>query len=353
MNKINSILNELNKINKNIDIFIITNMSNIKYITGEEIEGYILLEKDKTYIVTDGRYIEVANNVCNELENASVIDILNKEEVENVLSEKIVAIESGDITVARFRGMQEKYNFKQVIDTINIVEKIRCIKTEEELDYIRKACEITDEAYEYIKGYIKSGMTEKEVKNELEYYMKKLGAEDVSFSSVVAFGANSSKPHHVSGDTILKEKDIILIDFGCKVNGYCSDMTRTFFIGGITDKQKEIYDIVLNVQLEAEKNAIKGVNVKHLDNIVRAEFEKHNIVDKYLHSLGHGVGLDIHEIPSLSYRVDYILEKGMIVTIEPGIYLENEFGIRIEDTIIIKDDNPEILFNSSKEIQII
>ena len=196
-------------------------------------------------------------------------------------------------------------------------------------------------------------MTEKEVKLQLEYYMKKLGAEDVSFSAIVAFGANSSKPHHVSGDTVLKEKDIILLDFGCKVNGYCSDMTRTFFIGGITEKQKQIYDIVLNVQLEAEKNAVKGINVKHLDNIVRNEFDKHNLTDKYLHSLGHGVGLDIHELPTLSYRADCNLENNMVVTIEPGIYLENEFGIRIEDTIIIKNDKPEILFKSSKEIQII
>ena len=209
MNKIQLILGELNKNNIDVEVFIVTNMSNIKYITGEEIEGYILLEKDKTYIVTDGRYIEVANSVCKKIDNANVIDILDKEKIENILSKKCVGIEAGNITVARLNNMKEKYNFKQVIDTVNIVEKIRCIKTNEELDKIREACKITDKAYEYIKVYIKPGMTEKEVKNELEYYMKKLGAEDVSFSAIVAFGANSSKPHHVSGETKLNKQDMV------------------------------------------------------------------------------------------------------------------------------------------------
>lgn len=353
MDKIELIRKELYKVNDSIEVFLITTMSNIRYIIGEEIEGYILLTKKEMYIVTDGRYIEVANNKAKSIFNTSVIDILNSQQILEILKDKTVAIESNNITVNKLNALKEKYNFKQAINTVNIIEKVRCIKDKNELDSIRKACEITDKAYEYIKGYIKVGMTEKEVKDELEFYMKKNGAEDVSFSAIVAFGANSSKPHHVSGVTRLKKQDIILIDFGCKYNGYCSDMTRTFFKGMPTDKQKEIYNLVLKVQLEAEKNAIKGINVNELDDKVREEFENNNVLDKYLHSLGHGVGIDIHEMPSVSYRANTVLENNMIITIEPGIYLENEFGIRIEDTIRINNNKPEILFKSSKEIQII
>lgn len=353
MNKLQLIWNELEKINEETQVFIITNMSNIKYIIEEEIEGFLLLQKDMLYIVTDGRYIEVANNVCKKIENAVVANILDKEAIINLLKGKSVSIEADNITVNRLEKMKEDFGFNQIIPTSNIIEIIRSVKKENELENIRKACKITDEAYRYIKGYIKAGMTEKQVKDEIEYYMKKIGAEDISFGAIVAFGSNSSKPHHISGNTILKEKDIILIDFGCKYNGYCSDMTRTFFIGDITSKQREIYNIVLNAQLKAEQNALEGSNVKDLDNCVREEFAKFNIEDRYLHSLGHGVGLDIHEMPSLSYRANYILEKNMVVTIEPGIYFENEFGIRIEDTIIITDGKPEVLFTSDKNIQII
>lgn len=353
INKINEKILEISKKgNKVINGMLITNSSNIKYILKNEIEGYVYVEENNIYVITDSRYIELASSICNN-ENSFVINLSDNNHVNQCLElfkDKVIGIEAKDITIYLADLFKQRYNIKEFVNLIDVIEDIRQIKTNEEIENIKKACEITDKGFEYMIQYIKPGMTEKQIKDELEYFMKKNGADDIAFDSVVASGPNSSKPHAVPGDKIIQVNDIVLLDFGCKYNGYCSDMTRTIFVGDITQKQKEIYNIVLKAQLKAIDCVKENVNVKDIDNIVRDEFRKYDLEENYLHSTGHGVGLDIHEQPAVSNRYDCNLKQGMIITIEPGIYFQKDFGVRIEDTVLVTEDGCEILFSSSKDI---
>ncbi len=353
-NSIIKIRENINLIKENdIDGFLVTNNTNMKYILGIEIEGYIYINNNKTYIITDSRYTEEVNQIIGDNLDVECINILNSENVINILKDKNVLVEAKDLTLYKAKYIKEKFLINQIIETEDIIEKIRMIKEEKEIEYISKACNIADDAFSYILSYIKVGMTEIEIRDELENYMKQNGAEGVSFETIVASGPNSSKPHAICSNRKIESQDIILFDFGCKYKGYCSDMSRTIFVGGITEKQEKVYNIVKNVQQLVIENIKEGVNTKELDNLVHNLFNDNNLEEKYLHSLGHGVGLDIHELPPVSIRSDYQLSENMIITDEPGIYFENEFGIRIEDTICVKKDGIINLCNSKKDIIII
>ena len=220
------------------------------------------------------------------------------------------------------------------------------IKDEEEIENITKACEITDNCFEYLKEFIKVGKTEKEIAMEIEKYFRLNGADGVSFEPIVASGVNSSKPHAMPTDKKIDLGDVITLDFGCKYKGYCSDMTRTIFVGYIPEAVKEVYDLVLKNQLQTEEELKEGANVKTLSKMVENDF-KLNGYD-LIHSLGHGVGLDIHEYPYVNSKNDFLLKDNMVVTNEPGIYLPGKFGIRIEDTVLITKNGCINLTKSDK-----
>ena len=202
-----------------------------------------------------------------------------------------------------------------------------------------------------LKNLLDLGQTEKEIALELERYMKMNGAEDLAFETVVASGPNSSMPHATLTDRKIESKDIIQFDFGCKVNGYCSDFSRVLFIGEITDEQKRVYDFVLKEQEYIISNLKDGLNIKEVLKQVEDYYSKENY--DLLHSFGHNLGLDIHEEPVLSSRYETKIKKNMLLTVEPGVYFPGKFGIRIEDTILINKDNSNCLTKSGKAVCVI
>ena len=244
-----------------------------------------------------------------------------------------------------------KFRINNFEETEGIIEKQRMIKDEEELEKIKKACSITDDCFEHLKSFIKVGMSEKEIANEIENFFLKNGANELAFDTIVASGKNSSMPHAVPTDKLIEPGDPITIDMGCKYKGYCSDMTRTIFAGFVPQYVKPIYDLVLKNQIQVAENLKEGANIKLLSKSVENDFKLNGF--DMLHSIGHGVGLDIHEYPFFGARVDFLLKENMVVTDEPGIYIPNKFGVRIEDTLLISKYSAISLTKSDKNYVIV
>ena len=241
--------------------------------------------------------------------------------------------EENYVTYASYKRYLERYKIHNLEETEYLLEKQRMIKDDEEIALIEKACYITDECFKHICNYIKIGKTEKEIAFEIEKFFVENGADGLSFDTIVASGKNSSKPHAVPTDKKIEAGDPITIDMGCKYKGYCSDMTRTIFAGYVPVQAYKIYDLVLKNQLQTLKEMKEDASIRMISRMVENDF-KLNGYD-LIHSLGHGVGLDIHEMPYINGKNDNVLKTNMVVTNEPGIYLPNNFGVRIEDTVLI------------------
>lgn len=338
----------------NMQGIIISNPVNIRYLTGIQAEGTLLITRKENYFVTDGRYIEEVNNIITIDDEIIVMDIRNisSEDNENFFNFcENVGFEENYITYAKYKQYKQKYQINNFEETDFLIEKQRMIKDENEIKNIRKACEITDKCFEYLKQFIKIGQTEKEIASEIEKFFIANGADGNSFDPIVASGRNSSKPHAVPTDKKIEIGDPITIDFGCIYKGYCSDMTRTVFAGFVPEYIKDVYDLVLKNQLQTTKSLKDGANIRTICKIVEGDF-KINGYD-LVHSLGHGVGLDIHELPYINSKVDINLKENMVVTNEPGIYIPNRFGVRIEDTILITKFGAESLTKSERNYVII
>lgn len=319
----------------NLQGIIISNPINIKYLTKIEAEGVLLITRKDNIYITDGRYIEDVHSILTLYDEIIVYDSkdLSKDDYENFFMFcENVGFEENYITYAQYKEYIRKYKINNFVETENIIEKERYIKDTEEISDIQKACEITDKCFEYIIKIIKPGMTEKQIAKKIKDYYQE-NAEGEAFETIVASGENSSKPHAVPTERKIQEKDIITIDMGCKVNGYCSDMTRTFFVGEVPEEIKPIYDLVLKNQEQTLKEYKDGANTRILTKMVENEFKLHE--QTLIHALGHGIGLEIHEAPYITYRSDTNLKENMVVTSEPGIYINGKFGVRIEDTIQI------------------
>lgn len=311
---------------------IISNPTNIKYLTNIDAEGTLLLTRKENIYITDGRYIEHVHSTLTLFDEIIVYDIhdVSKEDYENFFMYcENVGFEENYVTYANYKEYIRKYKINHLVETENIIEKQRMIKDEEEISNIEKACEITDNCFSYILTYIKPGMTEKEIAKEIEEYYSQR-TDGLSFDTIIASGENSSMPHAVPTDRKIQEQDIITIDMGCKVNGYCSDMTRTFFVGSIPEEMKHVYDLVLKNQVQTLEQMKDGISTRLLTKMVENDFKLNG--HDLIHALGHGVGMEIHEQPYVSSRSDTLLKENMIVTDEPGIYIPGKFGVRIEDT---------------------
>lgn len=234
-----------------------------------------------------------------------------------------------------------------------MIEKLRMKKSPEELEVLKAAAKIADDAFEHICSYIKAGMTELEVSNELEFFMRSQGATSSSFDIIVASGLRSALPHGVASDKKIESGDLITLDFGALYNGYVSDITRTVAVGEPSDKLKEIYHVVLESQVLALEKIKPGMTGIEADAIARDYIKSKGYGEAFGHSTGHGIGLEVHEGPGLSFRSETILEPGMAVTVEPGIYLPGIGGVRIEDDILITETGNERLTHSSKELRIL
>ena len=314
---------------------IISNPTNIKYLTNIDAEGILLLTRKDNIYITDGRYVEQVHSILTLFDEIIVYNIsdLSQDDYENFFMFcENVGFEENYVTYAKYKELIRKYKINNLVETEHIIEKQRMIKDEEEISNLQKACEITDNCFNYLLTYIRPGMTEKQIADEIDEYYKRR-TDGLAFDTIVASGENSSKPHAVPTNRKIEENDIITIDMGCKVNGYCSDMTRTIFVGNIPEEMKKVYDLVLKNQVQTIEQMKDGASTRLLTKMVENDF-KLNGYD-LIHSLGHGVGLDIHEAPYVSYRSDAQLKENMVVTDEPGIYIPGKFGVRIEDTVQI------------------
>ena len=337
----------------NLQGMIVSKPVNIRYLTNIQAEGILLVTRKENIFITDGRYIEDVHNTLTLFDEIVVYDVrgLTLEDYENFFMFcENVGFEENYVTYAKYKEYMHKYKINNLVETENMIEKQRLIKDEEEIEYIKKACEITDECFSYILNYIKPGMTEKQIAREIDDYYYK-NAEGTSFETIVASGENSSKPHAIPTDRQIQNVDIITIDMGCKINGYCSDMTRTFFVGEVPEYAKNVYELVLKNQEQVLKDMRENSNTKQISKMVDNDFRLHNY--DFIHALGHGVGLEIHEEPSISSRSENILKENMVVTDEPGIYIAGKFGVRIEDTVLITKGGCEPLTKSSKKYIII
>lgn len=336
-----------------LDGMIVSNPTNVKYLTGLEEEGIFILAPRENIFITDGRYIESVNRKL-------------------TIDDEIIAYDSKKLTKYDYEGFfmlchnigfEEKYvtyeNYQKylqtyqvnLVETEGLIENQRIVKDEEEISCIQKACEITDMAFDYITKNIRRGMTEKEIAFEIEKFMIKNGADGLAFPSIVASGSNSSIPHAKPTDRRIVVGDIIQFDIGCKYKGYCADLSRVVFIEDIADEYKEIYDFVLQEQSRMYQNLKDGSNIKLVVKDRETEYKLKNY--EVLHAFGHGVGLEIHEAPFLVSRQDCTLKENSVIAIEPGVYLRGRFGIRIEDTFKVTKTGCINLTKSAKNYNIV
>lgn len=319
--------------------------------------GMLLIFKECAYLIIDFRYIEKARNT---VKNCTVMEQENLTEQINSLMKKhnakSLAVESMDMTLSRMSFLEKKFpdiEFIKSDELSNNIYDMRTIKSTEEIEKIHKAQEIAEKAFDEILGFIRPGVTEREIALKLDNCMLENGAEGLSFETIALAGANTSMPHGVPGNYKVKNGDFVLMDFGAVYDGYHSDMTRTVCVGQSSEKMGKIYDIVLKAQLEALKKVKSGITGSELDGYARDIIDESGYGDFFGHSLGHGVGMEIHEFPTASSKSETILKENMVVTVEPGIYLPGEFGVRIEDFVVVTENSHQNLTNCPKKLIIL
>lgn len=330
---------------------------NRRYLTDFESSlGYLFVTHEKRYLLVDGRYFEAAKNKVTSaevllLQNAKLqlCELVEKHAINSILTETT-------ITVKTYNGIQAFFdNVKVTADEqlTDLLAGMRSIKTEDQIDQIVKAQQIAEKAFSNILKFIKPGVTENQIAAELEYRMKLAGSEQISFETIAVSGVRTSMPHGVPTDNIIRSGDFVTMDFGAVVNGYHSDMTRTIAVGFATDEMKKVYETVLSAQQNALKTVKAGVKCCEVDYAARSVFEKNDLAKYFTHSTGHGVGLEIHEQPNLSPKSEIVLKSNQIVTIEPGVYIEGRFGLRIEDMVCVTENGCNNLTKSEKNLIIV
>ncbi|MGN1433805.1 MAG: aminopeptidase P family protein [Ruminococcus sp.] len=355
--RINALKSVLN--NDDEGLFI-TNQKNIGYLCSFfNSEGVMLVTTEKTFLFVDFRYFEAAKKkssccevICFSKLGADLLRVLKENSVNKIY------FEASDITVSRFNSFKSLFDENQIeCDSSSTLDKaisnLRIIKDETEIDKIQKAQQITEKAYNEVLDFLKVGVSEKEIAARLEFLMKMNGAEDISFDLITITGKKTSLPHGVPSDEVVKEGDFFTFDIGAVFEGYHSDTTRTVAIGYSTDEMQEIYNIVLKAQKAALEKIRSGVLCSEIDKTARDIIENAGYGKYFGHSTGHGVGLDIHESPNVSHKSDILLEKGMIITDEPGIYLPEKFGVRIEDMVCVTENGCKNFVSLPKELIIL
>lgn len=325
---------------------LITTYPNIFYYSGFASEdAALIITKNASLILTDSRYTIQAKQQSPSYE---IRDISKTEEVIKSLGEDVLCIEEDFVSVALFSKLQKCG--KKIKPFSKSVRHPRRIKDKEEIVKIAAAEKLGDEAFSYILDRIKPGISEKEIALMLEFFMRKNGAERLSFETICASGIRSAMPHGTASDKIIESGELLTLDFGCVLDGYCSDMTRTVAVKSVSERQREIYDIVKNAQKRALEAIKAGVAASDADKAARDVITEAGFGENFGHSTGHSVGVEIHELPSLSPKSKDILEVGNVVSAEPGIYIENFGGVRIEDLVTVEKNGVKNLTNSSKEL---
>ena len=338
-----------------IDALLITSGYNRRYITDfTGTAGVAIVSQNQAVFITDFRYTEQA---AEQIKNFEIVQHTKTliEEVSVQLEKmgvKKLGFEKDDMSYAQFESYQKALN-PELVPVSGLVEKIRLIKTPQEIKIIKAAADIAEAAFDHILTFIAPGKTELEVSNELEFFMRKQGASSSSFDIIVASGLRSALPHGVATDKVIEKGDFVTLDFGALYNGYVSDVTRTVAVGEPSEKLKEIYQVVLDSQLLSLEKIKPGMTGIEADAVARDYIKSKGYGEAFGHSLGHGIGLEVHEGPGLSFRSDIVLEEGMVITIEPGIYLPGIGGVRIEDDAVVTATGLEKLTHSTKELLIL
>jgi len=339
---------------KEIDAAFLTNDHNRNYLSGfTSNESYSLITMSKAFFITDSRFIEQAKQQVKDYElmeyskNKTLAEFMADLIKKNGINK--LGFEEDNTSFKEYINYKDKFKC-DLVPLEGMVEELRVIKDHDEISIMRKAALIADNAFDHIVKYIKPGMTEVEIGLELEMFMKKSGASGLSFPSIVASGLRSSLPHGEATDKRVLEGEFLTLDYGCVYKSYCSDMTRTLVVGKPTEKMVEIYSIVLEAQERASKAYKPGMLAVDVDKIARDYISKKGYGEFFGHSLGHGVGREVHEAPTIGYRNASALKAGMVVTNEPGIYLPGFGGVRIEDILVVTKDGCEILSKSPKDL---
>jgi Xaa-Pro aminopeptidase len=336
----------------------LTHVPNLFYATGfagvfdEEPAHIALVTPDQAVIFTDSRYFEAmaAASEGGPWEVRLVTDSLGKALAEEVAAQSLasVALETSQ-PYARFKALSSEVG-AEIVEASGWVEALRAVKDEAEIESIDAAQQLTDWALDFLIECVRPGKSERDVALELEFFMRREGADGVAFPPIVASGPNSARPHWIPGDRRLETGDIVLLDYGARVDGYCADMTRTLVIGPATERQREVYDAVLAANEAGAAAARVGVAGKDVDAAARAVLEERGFGEYFGHGLGHGVGLEVHELPNVGTRSEAPLEAGSVITIEPGVYIPGFGGVRIEDLAVVEESGVRILTRSTKEL---
>ncbi len=352
--RIAALRTELRK--KKIDAFLIVHLPNVRYLTGfSGSNALVFVTPLQTYFLTDFRYKDqIAGEVTADekiVGQGPLIEIAAKKHIFGLSAS--IGYEKKHLSIGQFEEFTKAIGGKRLTATENIVEDLRGVKDESELEQIAKAVEITDAVFQKILGIVKPGIRELDVSAEISYLHKKFGAEKDAFDTIVASGVRGALPHGAASGKKIVKGEFVTLDFGCIVNGYHSDMTRTVCIGQPTAEMKKVYTIVSEAQRKGVDAVAAGIPAKDVDAIARGHITKKGYGAYFGHSLGHGVGLEIHEILRLASTYKKKLRRGNVVTVEPGIYLPGKFGVRIEDMAVVRENGCEILTVSPKELIIL
>ncbi|MFF4614551.1 M24 family metallopeptidase [Nonomuraea jabiensis] len=327
---------------REVPALLVTSPVNVRYLTGlVSSNAAVLVRADGTALLaTDNRYIEMARTL--DVPTAEAYD------VESALVEPGAGIEAAWMSVATYRRLGEG-----LVPMEPVVELLRAVKDDGELELLRTACEITDQAFADISGKIVPGITERDLARLLDNRMTELGADKPAFDTIVAAGENGAIPHHAPSGRELRTGDLVTIDFGARYQGYHADMTRTVCLGPPTDWQREIYDLVAEAQRAGRRALAPGAGAREVDAAARTVIEDAGYGSRFRHGLGHGVGLEIHEEPFLGPSRTGRLEDRVPITVEPGVYLPGRGGVRIEDTLVTREGGPELFTKTTKELLVL
>ncbi|HOK64483.1 MAG TPA: Xaa-Pro peptidase family protein [Bacillota bacterium] len=338
-----------------VDGLLISKPENWRYVSGFTGDsGVLLITAEHSFLFTDSRYTEQARSEAPDF--TVVKTVIEEDVVKNTVNElglKRIGFEKDYVTYAMWERLRDRFEKQELVGISGWVEELRMIKTSEEVEYISRAQKIAENAFERLLPLIKVGTSEIDLALELEFTMRKMGSEGVAFPFIVVSGPRSSLPHGQPSTRKLEPGDFVTFDFGARFQGYCSDMTRTIVIGPLDEKHKEIYEVVLAAQLTALDVIGPGVIGKEVDLAGRKVIEEAGYGEYFGHGIGHGVGLNVHERPSVGRTSEDILEPGMVITVEPGIYIEGFGGVRIEDMVVVTEEGMRNLTASRKELIVV
>lgn len=337
---------------RELHALLVTDLTNVRYLTGfSGTNGQAFVSPDRFVFLTDPRYRARAADLVRGAEIQIYPDHPSEALGPLLEASKVrrLAVEALSMSIAQRDDLAERLPNVELTSTRGLVEELRRSKSPEELSILKQAVTLADEAFAWVLPRLAPGMSERQVALELEVKMREMGAEGVSFPPIVGSGPNSAHIHHSASGRVLEKGDLVLLDFGCRYEGYCSDLTRTLVLGKATDRQREIYEIVLEAQTAGTGACTAGARAKAVDAQARGIIERAGFGERFGHGLGHGVGLDVHEDPRLRRSSDDVLKEGDVVTVEPGVYLDGFGGVRIEDCVMVTENGREILGAAPKD----